>query len=217
VIGIINMTMGNLLSVQNAFHKVGVPCREINDAREIHANSAVVLPGVGAFHVAMQNLRERGFVDPLRNLAAEGRVPILGICLGMQLLADESEEHGDHPGLGLIAGRVIRLEERYIQNKVPNVGWCNTDIRKDSRFFTEAAGSRSYYYVHSYHFVPRDDDAVVATTALGPMNVVAAVEAGSVSGVQFHPEKSQNDGLDLLDTWAKKCGLKPDGSQAQVA
>ena len=217
MISIINMEMGNLLSVQNAFHKIGAPCREINDAREINTATAVVLPGVGAFHVAMQTLQARGFVEPLRQIATEGHVPILGLCLGMQLLADQSAEHGLHAGLGLIAGQVVRLEERYIQSKVPNVGWCRTDFRRTSKFFPAGSAAPTYYYVHSYHFLPRDPDVIAATISLGPMDVVAAVEAGNVAGVQFHPEKSQNDGLDLLDAWATHYGLKSNGARARSA
>lgn len=214
MISVINMNMGNLLSVQNAFQKIGVPCREVNDASEIRNADAIVVPGVGAFHAAMQNLDKRGFISPLRQLAAEGRIPILGLCLGMQLLADESEEHGLHPGLGLIPGRVVRLEERHIQGKVPNVGWCATDMRRPSRLGADTSEARSFYFVHSFHFLPRDPDVVVATTTLGQMKVVAAVELGSVSGVQFHPEKSQNDGLDLLDSWAKAYDLKSSDKKA---
>jgi len=207
VIGLVNMSTGNLLSIFNAMQRIGLSCREIASSADLGAVSAIVLPGVGAFGVAMENLKERGFVGPLREMARRGEVPILGICLGMQLLADASEEHGEHEGLGLVPGRVVRLQEDEIQSKVPNVGWCHTAFKKPSVFFPEHGGSRSFYFVHSFHFVPRRPEAVVATTRLGPKEVVAAVESGKVSGVQFHPEKSQDDGLDLLACWATRNGL----------
>ena len=100
VLGLIRMGTGNVLSVQTAFSKIGLQCREIHAADELDAVDAVILPGVGAFHAAMDSLNARGFVDPVRKIAAAGRIPVLGICLGMQLLADESEEHGLHKGLG---------------------------------------------------------------------------------------------------------------------
>ena len=207
VLGLVNLRVGNLLSIQNAFAKIGLSCRDIQQPAELNGVAAVILPGVGAFHAAMEILNARGFVEPLRALAKARRVPILGICLGMQLLADESEEHGLHQGLGLVPGRVIRLVEHDIAGKVPNVGWCDTAIRKSSRFFPDSTGHRSFYYVHSYHFEPTDREVVVATARLGSKDVVAAVELDTVSGIQFHPEKSQDDGIDLLASWAQKSAL----------
>lgn len=209
MLGLVNLRVGNLLSIQNAFAKIGLACRNIDDPGELGDVDGVILPGVGAFHVAMETLQARGFIAPLRALAESGDMPILGICLGMQLLADESAEHGVHKGLGLVPGRVTRLVEQEINGKVPNVGWCGTRIVKSSRFFPESAGERSFYYVHSYHFSPESKDAVVAVAPLGAKEVVAAVELGSVSGIQFHPEKSQDDGIDLLANWALRSGLRP--------
>lgn len=210
MIGLIRMSTGNLLSVRNAFNRIGMACNDLNAPDEMARVDAVVLPGVGAFHEAMNSLGRSGFVGPLQELARGGRTPILGICLGMQLLADESEEHGLHKGLSLIPGRVTRLIESEIENKVPNIGWCQTAFQRRSVFMPDDAGSRTFYYVHSYHFVPRNAGAVAATIRLGSKEVVAAVEQGSVAGIQFHPEKSQDDGLDLLAHWAEANALARD-------
>ena len=140
-------------------------------------------------------------------MASEGRIPILGICLGMQLLADESEEHGHHKGLGLIPGRVVRLKESQTNSKVPNVGWCETHQSRPSSLFTPDAGAQNYYCVHSFHFIPDDEQHSAATMLLGDKEIVSAVEHANVAGVQFHPEKSQTDGLSLIARWAMTKGL----------
>ncbi len=207
MIGLIRMSLGNLLSVRNALNRIGLACKDLNAPDEMSTVDAVVLPGVGAFHEAMNSLDRSGFIGPLQDLARKGRTPVLGICLGMQLLADESDEHGLHKGLSLIPGRVTRLIENEIENKVPNIGWCQTSFQRRSVFMPDDTGSRTFYYVHSYHFVPRNAEAIAATIRLGSKEVVAAVEQGSVAGIQFHPEKSQDDGLDMLAHWAKANAL----------
>lgn len=149
--------------------------------------AGVVLPGVGAFGDGMAALRRQGLVEALRRHAATGR-PLLGICLGMQLLADSSEEHGLHAGLGIVPGRVRRLAPDDPSLRVPNIGWCDVD-------------SASYYFAHGFHMVPDDPaDAAQVFDYGGP--VVAAVRRGSVAGVQYHPEKSQDAGLEALAAFA---------------
>lgn len=207
MIAVVNMGMGNILSVQNALSRIGLQSSEARTEKDFRDARAVILPGVGAFGAAMENLRAQGLVEPFRQIAKDGRIPILGVCLGMQLLADESEEHGLFEGLGIIPGRVVRLQEKETHNKVPNVGWCRTAISKKSSLFEENAGVQTFYYVHSYHMVPAQPGHIAATTLLGSRQTVAAVEAGTVAGVQFHPEKSQDDGLNLLFHWATCHGL----------
>lgn len=207
VVGLVRMGVGNLLSIKTAFARIGLACRDLETPAEIGTVDALILPGVGAFHVAMEHLQANGFVAPLQQLAAAGQKPILGICLGMQLLADESEEHGQHRGLGLIASRVTRLREDEILGKVPNVGWCETTFTRKSLFRPDGTGRSTFYYVHSYHLVASNEADVAGTTLLGKRDVVAAVQRGRVAGIQFHPEKSQDNGLDLLANWAVGCGL----------
>jgi len=176
----IDLGISNLQSVSEAFRRIGAPV-EVADRP---GSGPVILPGVGAFGPAMQRLRERGLVEALR-----GR-PVLGICLGMQLLADESEELGLHRGLGLIRGRVVRLTG----DRVPNIGWCDVD---------GIGGGRSFYFAHSYHF---ECDAAAGTIQYGGRRITAAVRQGQIFGVQFHPEKSQDAGLDVLAAIVKELG-----------
>jgi len=210
MIAVLNIGMGNILSLRNALARIGLDARDARDDSGLAGAAAIILPGVGAFGTAMKNLDATGLSDALREVSATGTTPILGICLGMQLLSDECEEHGLFSGLGLIPGRVVRLNETETGNKVPNVGWCETVSSGQSSLFDENGSTRSFYYVHSYHFVPSDKNSVAATTLLGQTHIVSAVERGNVSGVQFHPEKSQDDGLDLIAHWAKRHGLLPE-------
>ena len=207
MVKLINIGIGNLLSIRNALETVGIASGEATSPDALANARAIILPGVGAFGEAMRNLDARGFVEPIQRIAKSGEVPILGICLGMQLLATESNEHGLHRGLGLIPGRVLRLSERETRNRVPNVGWCRTQFIRDTSLFHEAPGSRSFYYVHSFHLEAKIETDIAAKVLLGHRDIVSAVERGNVAGTQFHPEKSQADGLDLLATWAKAKGL----------
>src|SRR5262245_41478655 len=156
---------------------------------------AILLPGVGAFGDAMASLRSQGLVEPIRRAAARG-VPVFGICLGMQLLAEESEEFGRQEGLGLLHGRVRRLQADREGFRVPNIGWCDVAPKRAGRLFPRGGGS--FYHVHSFHFEPRDPLVVAASIAFSGRDVAVAVEHGNLYGVQFHPEKSQDDGLGVL-------------------
>ncbi len=207
MISIINVGMGNILSVLNALNRLGLEAMEAKAPADLARARAIVLPGVGAFGQAMENLNSLGFTSALQKAVTVNEIPLMGICLGMQLLADESEEHGTHKGLGLVPGQVIRLREEETDNKVPNVGWCRTVFGRKSSLFSEKVGSQNYYYVHSYHMVPSHQEHIVATTLLGRKEVVSAVQSGCVAGVQFHPEKSQDDGLNLLFRWASSNNL----------
>jgi glutamine amidotransferase len=187
VLAIVDIGLSNLGSVRQALSRVGARSVTARSAAELDGASAVVLPGVGAFGDGMAALRAQGLVAPLRRHAAEGR-PLLGICLGMQLLADESEEHGRHAGLGIVPGRVVRLAPADPALPVPNIGWCDV-------------GDASFYFAHGYHLVPDDPgDRAAEFDYGGP--VVATVRRGAVTGVQFHPEKSQDAGLEMLEGFA---------------
>jgi glutamine amidotransferase len=199
VIALIDSGICNLASVANALGRVGARVDIAAEPGRLRGAMAIVLPGVGAFADGMKSLRERGFVEPLRDAAKAGK-PILGICLGMQLLVEESEEHGRHEGLGLLPGRVRRMTADRPGFRVPNIGWCDVAVENPGTLYPKAGPAGAFYFVHSYS-VDTDPRNVAATIDFSGRRLVAAVERGSLSGVQFHPEKSQDCGLDLLARW----------------
>jgi len=198
MIGIIDYGMGNLESVRKAFAKVGHTARRIRAASEVASCDRIVLPGVGAFGQAMTNLARSGFIPPLRRAVDDGR-PLLGICLGLQLLFSTSSEHGRHEGLGWLPGHVDRLPDSV---RVPHVGWNEVRQTRPSRLFDGIPDRAHFYFVQSYYVDAARTPATMATTAYGP-SIVAAVEDRNLFAVQFHPEKSQEAGLRLLDNFGR--------------
>jgi glutamine amidotransferase len=204
---IVDYGVGNLRSVQKALEHVGAPAvisadPAATDPANADAPAGVVLPGVGAFGDGMAELRRRGLVEPLRRWAAAGQ-PLLGICLGMQLLFDSSEEMGDHQGLGLLPGRVLRFPPGDL--KVPHVGWNRLRPVKPSPegqhpLLAGIDGGAYAYFVHSYYVEPAEPGDVLATTDYG-LEFASIVGRGQVWGAQFHPEKSQEVGLRLLSNF----------------
>ncbi len=193
-VALVDYGMGNRRSVEKALEHVGASVTRTADAGEIAAADAIVLPGVGAFPEAMRRLAGLGLVDLIRERAAAG-APVLGICLGMQLLFDHSEEHEGAAGLGLLPGTVTRLEAPGL--KVPHIGW-NTVIFERPSTLTEGLGdAAAFYHVHTYACRPREESDVVGRGDYGE-RFVSIVERGNVMGAQFHPEKSSLDGLALL-------------------
>ena len=200
MIGVVDYGMGNLRSVLNALEAIEAPARLVATPEEARAAERLVLPGVGAFGAAMERLDAQGFADALPDLVAGGR-PLLGICLGMQLLADRSTEHGDHRGLGLIPGDVVRIQTDP-SLRVPHVGWNDAAIVRETPLLCDLSDPPSFYFVHSYVFQTADPGAVTATTDYG-RPLTACVEGDGVYGAQFHPEKSQRDGLALLRNFTR--------------
>lgn len=195
----IDMGMGNLQSVRQAFERIGAPVSLTTRPEDVERAAAVILPGVGAFGDGMASLRQNGLVGAIRRHALERGRPLLGICVGMQLLADEGEEHGHHQGLGLIRGRVIRLRPTEEGCRVPNMGWNDVKVAyPDRALFARLPHGDSFYFAHSYHVVCADPADVAATIDYGGQRLTAAVERGGLFGVQFHPEKSQDAGLQVL-------------------
>lgn len=192
MIAIFDYGMGNLHSVSKALERLGCDVEVTSDPERIMAADGAILPGVGAFGDAMANLRDTGLADTVRNYAASGK-PLLGICLGMQLLFTESEEHGLHQGLNLLPGRVVRFQGEY---KVPHMGWNELSFRQPSPLF-EGLEPGHVYFVHSYHVLPDRQEDLLATTDYY-QQVTAIVGRGSVFGMQFHPEKSGELGMALL-------------------
>jgi glutamine amidotransferase len=200
-IAVIDYDMGNRRSVEKALEQVGASAGITRDVQEIQQADALVLPGVGAFPRGMQNLRRYGLDETLRDRAAAG-TPLLGICLGMQLLFDSSTELGElTAGLGLIGGEVRAIDAGKL--RVPHIGWNEVRFERDSQLTAElAAEGAPFYHVHSYAAHPVEQEHVVGTTAYGE-RFATIVARGSVYGTQFHPEKSSRDGLTLLASFVR--------------
>ena len=193
---IIDYGVGNTHSVMEALAALGEHAQLSNDPDKMSKADALVLPGVGAFEAAMNNLNERNLVEPLNDLVLDQKKPILGICLGMQLLANHSEENGLHDGLGWIGGRVIRISGPR-DLRVPHVGWNDIDIINRSPLFDRLNDHSNFYFDHSFHFKCNREEDIAARVNYG-VPLVAAVKKDHVHGVQFHPEKSQLNGLRLI-------------------
>jgi glutamine amidotransferase len=192
---IVDYGMGNLESVGNALSFLGYSPFISSDPDNIAAADGYILPGVGAFAIAMKNLEERGLIDALQEgVIARGK-PILGICLGMQLIAESSSEMGLHAGLGWMKAKVVQIDGG-AKLKVPHVGWNDIQILKHDLLFKNLPGHAHFYFDHSYHFICDDND-VAARCDYG-IPLVAAIQRGNIFATQFHPEKSQTAGLKLL-------------------
>jgi glutamine amidotransferase len=206
-VAIVDYGLSNLDSVRRALEKLSARPYVVSHARDLAEPDRIVLPGVGAFPDAMENLVARGFDTALTEQVAEG-VPLLGICLGMQLLATKGTEGTPTPGLGWIAGEIARIEPPDPDTRVPHVGWNEVIPAPTGPLFDGVPEASDFYFVHSYHFVPDDPASVAATTPYAG-GIVSAVQGPSgpserrtsppnVFGVQFHPEKSQTAGFRVL-------------------
>lgn len=199
MIAIIDYQMGNLRSVQKAFESVGVKATITSDRRKIESAEKVVLPGVGAFADAIAEIRRRDLAGTIKDAIAADK-PFLGICLGLQMLFDRGYEDGEHEGLGVIPGEVRRFEipKEY---KVPHMGWNQCRLVRRPPIFEGVADNSHFYFVHSYYAAPADD-SVTAIEADYPTPFCAAIWRGNLFATQFHPEKSQQDGLLVLKNFA---------------
>ena len=200
MIGIIDYGVGNLASVKNAFANIGRDSIVFDDPEHIMSFDRIILPGVGSFATAMELLNLRRWPAAIHRFFRTGR-PILGICLGMQLLMEDGNEGGKAKGLGLISGEVITLQPNN-KLRLPHVGWNSISINADHALFRGIKNHVDYYFVHSFQCVPRYKDDIVANCDYGG-EFVAALSHGNVFGTQFHPEKSQPHGLRLLDNFAE--------------
>ncbi len=206
-VAIVDFGMGNLRSVANALEFVGVEPYLARRGEELEPAGAILLPGVGAFGAGIGNIHAAGLAEPLLRLVTEKGRPLLGICLGMQLLADSSEEYGSHRGLGLVPGRVRRLQPDDPACKIPHIGWNDLEIHRREPLFAEIGENPDYYFVHSWHLVPEEEAHCAAVCEHG-QRFAAAVVHDQVAGVQFHPEKSQRAGIQLLRNFcefARRC------------
>jgi glutamine amidotransferase len=203
VIGIVDIEMGNLRSISNAIDQLGFDVHWVRGPADLDDVTHCVLPGVGNFHAAAKRVQDAGLTEALRAFPAER--PLLGICLGMHLLADRGDEGGGSVGLGLIPGHVRRIDGQRGALRVPHVGWNAVDICRPHPLFEHVKPGRDFYFVHSYHFDPSDPAARLAETEYG-VPLASAVAKGRVVGLQFHPEKSQANGLKVLEAFCDWTG-----------
>jgi glutamine amidotransferase len=202
MISVIDCGIGNIGSIINMLKHIGHKAKRVHTPAELEDAANIILPGVGAFDAGMHNLEQSNML-PLLHEKAQTGVPILGICLGMQLLFERSEE-GTMPGLGWIPGEVKRFrKDNHLDLKIPHIGWCKVNIKGEERLFTNLQENR-FYFVHSYHAVC-DNKHIIGTAEHG-YKFAAAVRNNSVMGVQFHPEKSHRFGMQLLRNFVETIG-----------
>ena len=200
MIAIIDYNMGNLASVKNAFAKLGQKTVVESNPEKFQEYDKLILPGVGAFGDAIQHLKERNMIEPIKEFAKSGK-PMLGICLGMQLLFESSQEFGDHEGLGLIKGSVVKFESEKFEEplKVPHMGW-NRIFTKEHPLFEGLDNEHYLYFVHTYHVTCKDENDIIGETYYG-YKFTSAVAHDNIMGIQPHPEKSHKNGLKILENF----------------
>ena len=201
MIGIVDLQMSNLRSVANAVAAAGFEHRMARTPRDLEGVTHAILPGVGSYRTAMEQMAQQGLVEPLRELAQRG-TPLLGICLGMQLLGSSGDEGGHGPGLGLILGNVERFDAALVP-AIPHVGWNDVRFARKHPVFARVKSGVDFYFVHSYHLRCERPEDVLGTVSYGEAAsaYVAVVARDHVLGCQFHPEKSQLNGLRIIENF----------------
>jgi len=209
VVTIIDYGIGNILSLQRSFEYIGAEVVLTADTEEIYKADYIVLPGVGSFPNAMSELNRLNLVNPITEIAKKG-VPLLGICLGMQLLCDSSKEHGITKGLGVISGNVIRIPNKSVGEgclKIPQIGWnelfLNDGINRTKTILKGLSEKNAFYFVHSFMLAIEDDKYLLAYCHYGDNKITAVIQNNNIMGCQFHPEKSGEAGLRILKNFLK--------------
>ena len=205
MIAIVDYGVGNLGSILNMFRKIGIEAVVTADPSGIEKAEKLILPGVGAFDTAMKNIRDLKLLDVLNQKVIADKTPVIGLCLGMQILTESSEE-GKMPGLGWIKGKTIRFrfEESRNDLKIPHMGWNTVEIKNPSPLVEELDKNSHFYFVHSYHIDCKDKEDVTAVTNYG-YDFPSVVKKENIYGIQFHPEKSHKFGMKLLENFANRC------------
>lgn len=198
MIAVVDYGMGNTFSVVNAFDYLGEDVFICSNPEDLIKADRVVLPGVGAFPDCMAGLKDRGFIDALKHKVLFEKVPFLGICLGMQVLSSFGLESGGAEGLGWIDSKVVKMKPSLPTTKVPNIGWESITVRESSPLFPAGISDQEFYFVHSYHMVCDNDSVVTSHYVMEDQKVVSSVQKENIFGVQFHPEKSSDNGIELL-------------------
>ena len=201
-VAIVNYGMGNLSSVRKSFEELGANVVVVAVPDQLYDADAIVLPGVGAFAEGMENLVNGGWVAPLRDNVSQHQKPLLGICLGMQMLADHGNEGGITPGLGLIPGTVQKLDSLDCKQRIPHIGWNEVHYTQQDPLFDNIQNDSDFYFVHSYAFVTEKPEHLIATVPYD-VAVTAVVRNNHIYGCQFHPEKSSKAGRRLLSNFMK--------------
>lgn len=204
-VAIVDYQAGNLRNVQKALEAIGLDAPIARVPGDIQAADGLILPGVGSFNAGMKNLNASGFDSALRHFALDEKRPVLGICLGMQLFAERGDEGGEIDGLGLINGRVVRLDVGEYGLRSPHVGWNSVKPAGDGDMFAGIPPESDFYFVHGYHVIVEKSSIVSGTCDYG-VEINAAVEKGNVWATQFHPEKSQRFGKAVLKNFANYVG-----------
>ena len=201
---IVDYNSGNISSVINSFKEVAknkVNIEVTSDLKKIKSSDKIVLPGQGSFKSCVDALNKiNGLANILKEFAIESKRPILGICVGLQMFADVGYEEMETKGLGWISGKVLKIDNQNGKYKLPHIGWNQIDIVKDSKIFKNIKNNSHMYFVHSYEFIPEDKNVISATTDYSS-NIVCSVEKENIFGTQFHPEKSDKNGLKIIDNF----------------
>ena len=198
---IVNYGLGNIGSIQNMLKKVGIKSIISSNVEDIYSAKKIILPGVGAFDNGISNLNKLGLIDALETKVIKDKIPILGICLGMQLFTEKSEE-GILPGLGWIKAETIKFLNNNSDIKIPHMGWNTIKIEKESYIFKGMFDNPRFYFVHSYHVRCQEDKDIIATTNHG-IDFVSVFEKDNILGIQFHPEKSHKFGMKILKNFGE--------------
>ena len=216
-IAVIDYGLCNVQSVCNALKLLGASPALIVEPKEVDWDSiyGVILPGVGSFGDAMKNLRAAGWTEKIPEIVFNRKLPLLGICLGMQLLATKSYEHGEHAGLGVVAGVVNKLDPSQPNIRIPHVGWNDVKLSLSSQLFSGLGEQQTFYFVHSYVLTPTDESIVAATCDYG-FPFIAALESKNIFATQFHPEKSQRAGLAVLRNFYSIAKLGHPATDARI-
>ena len=194
---------GNVKAITNIYKRLNIPCGEASHADQLHDAERIILPGVGAFDQVMSMLEGSGMLDTVNTLVQERSVPVLGVCVGMQIMADGSEE-GERPGLGWIPGQVREIDVSALDHKprLPHMGWNAIEPRSTAPILEGIDPDRGFYFLHTYCYTCRDDAHVLATSQYG-QEFASAIGSGSIYGFQFHPEKSHQNGITIFRNFAR--------------
>ncbi len=199
MLAIVDYGMGNIRSVKNAFELLGEKTILTNDKKQLSESDAIILPGVGAFEDGMKNLRKENLIDFLTETIVDKKKPYLGICLGLEFLAEKSFENGEHDGLGWIKGEIKKIVPNNPSLKIPHMGWDDTKILSPKGILYEM-NDVSFYYLHSYYFKVDDSEKnlISSICEYGGVPITATIQKNNIFATQFHPEKSQSEGIKLL-------------------